>query len=176
MSDGNQGTRFTAFAFGIPYLDVVEVSHLTKKLKEIVILFVLKVKVESGSMIVLLNEVDITSDLNSAPVLRQNLAVAFIDDNTFRAVVSNNQVVHSISIALVPGVEYLTYALNLDNFMQLTTSGLLGVINGDPSDDFMYPDGTTIPSDASEQSLHQWGQSCMFFTIYVALHSVCVLL
>ena len=111
-----------------------------------------------------LNQDDVTSDISNVPILRENLAMAIFDNNTVVAVISNAQVTHSISVTFVPGVEYLAYAVNLDNSMGLTTAGLLGVINGDPSDDFTYPDGTTIPPDASEERIHDWGQSCVFFS------------
>ena len=122
-----------------------------------------------------LNQDDVTSDISNVPILRENLAMTIFDDNTVVAVISNAQVTHSISVTFVPGVEYLAYAVNLDNSMGLTTAGLLGVINGDPSDDFTYPDGTTIPPDASEELIHDWGQSCVFFfeTVHSEFYHAC---
>lgn len=41
------------------------------------------------------------------------------------------------------------------------TRGLLGTWNDDPSDDFMLPDGTVIPTDASPQRIHyEFGLKC----------------
>ncbi|XP_040205585.1 uncharacterized protein LOC120936885 [Rana temporaria] len=37
------------------------------------------------------------------------------------------------------------------------TKGLLGTWNNDQSDDFMRPNGTTIPSDSSEQDIYHYG-------------------
>lgn len=106
------------------------------------------------------NQQDITANLESDNILNENLAMA-LTDNTFTAVFSNSQITHAIFVSLIPEVGYLAYALNLDNSLSLTTAGLLGIRNGDPTDDFTYRDGTTIPSDASDQMIHEWGQSCM---------------
>ena len=117
---------------------------------------------ERGRLIVFYNQQDITANLESDSdgVLNENLAMA-LANNTFTAVFSNSQITHAVFVSLIPEVGYLAYALNLDNSLSLTTAGLLGIRNGDPNDDFTYRDGSTIPSDASDQMIHEWGQSCM---------------
>lgn len=41
------------------------------------------------------------------------------------------------------------------------TKGLLGNFNGDPSDDFLRPDGTVLPTDASAEDIHYlFGEEC----------------
>ena len=112
-------------------------------------------------MVVFKNQENITSSLGSDSILKNNVALALFDENNFAAVFSSAQVNHAISITLIPEIGYLAYALNLDSSKSLTTAGLLGVINGDTSDDFTYPDGTMIPPDSSDQMIHEWGQACM---------------
>ena len=42
------------------------------------------------------------------------------------------------------------------------TKGLLGTWNDDPSDDFVAPDGTLLPANASPQQIHyDFGLKCM---------------
>ena len=40
------------------------------------------------------------------------------------------------------------------------TQGLLGTFNGDKTDDLQYPNGTTIPANASEEQIFGLGQKC----------------
>jgi hypothetical protein len=142
VSGDNQATRFTAFAFGIPPMgNIVEV------------------RVERGRMIVFYNQEDVTAGLGSGSILKEGVALILLDNNTLSTVFSSGRVTHAVYVTLIPGVEYLAYALNLDNSLTLTTGGLLGLRNGNISDDFTYPDGSSIPSDASDQMIHEWGQS-----------------
>ncbi|PIN98025.1 hypothetical protein AB205_0044190, partial [Aquarana catesbeiana] len=46
---------------------------------------------------------------------------------------------------------------NLPNELLGKTKGLLGTWNNNQSDDFMRPNGTTIPSDSSEQAIYNYG-------------------
>ena len=39
--------------------------------------------------------------------------------------------------------------------------GLLGNYDGDPSNDFVLRDGSTLPVTSSEEELFKFGQSCM---------------
>ena len=112
-------------------------------------------------MIVFYNQEDVTASLGSGSILKEGAALILIDDNTLSTVFSSGRVTHAVYVTLIPGVEYLAYALNLDNSLTLTTGGLLGLRNGNISDDFTYPDGSSIPSDSSDQMIHEWGQSCM---------------
>ena len=42
-----------------------------------------------------------------------------------------------------------------------TVNGLLGNFNGDTTDDLRLPDGTTIPSDSSMETIHdEFGEAC----------------
>ena len=126
------------------------------------IILVLKVRVEVGTMSVFYNKLDISTSLLSDNILMEQVAIALIDATTLSTVFSINNITHSVWVTLDPSVGYLSYALNLGNSPPITTSGLLGTLNGDVSDDFKYPDGSTIPFDASDEMIHDWGQACMF--------------
>lgn len=46
------------------------------------------------------------------------------------------------------------------------TKGLLGTWNDDPSDDFLAPDGTLLPADATPQQIHyEFGLKCKFYIL-----------
>ena len=43
-----------------------------------------------------------------------------------------------------------------------TTRGLIGPMNGDPSDDFMTPDNVTLATNSTEETLYwEFGQTCL---------------
>ena len=123
-------------------------------------------------MIVFYNQEDVTAGLGSGSILKEGVALILLDNNTLSTVFSSGRVTHAVYVTLIPGVEYLAYALNLDNSLTLTTGGLLGLRNGNISDDFTYPDGSSIPSDASDQMIHEWGQSCTCLLFLKILCSV----
>lgn len=43
-----------------------------------------------------------------------------------------------------------------------TTRGLMGVYNGDPSDDFTLPNGTVLRADATEAEIYLFGLQCKY--------------
>ena len=51
------------------------------------------------------------------------------------------------------GMDFLRYTLSVGN-APMTTNGLLGTFNGDPSDDFLTRDGTTMSPDSSEEDIY----------------------
>ncbi|PIO31179.1 hypothetical protein AB205_0046460 [Aquarana catesbeiana] len=61
----------------------------------------------------------------------------------------------SVSVSQYSGM--FSAVSNLPNEFLGKTKGLLGTWNNNQSDDFMRPDGTTIPSDSSEQAIYNYG-------------------
>lgn len=52
------------------------------------------------------------------------------------------------------------------------TKGLLGTWNDDPRDDFMAPDGSVLPANASPQQIHyDFGLKCEFSLVSFEIHS-----
>ena len=55
----------------------------------------------------------------------------------------------------------MDFILNLDISLKGETRGLFGNFNDDDTDDFIQPNGITVPSDGiTDQMLHEFGQSC----------------
>lgn len=113
-------------------------------------------------MVVLQNGMDVSATLLAGSTLQYDAVLTLVDENNFVGVFSSGQVTHAVSVKLNQGTGYLSYSLNLENTVPLTTSGLLGTFNGDTTDDFTYPDGTTIPLNSSDQMIQAWGQACKF--------------
>ena len=120
----------------------------------------LQVRAGEEGIMVLYNQEDITIDLGSKSLIDSDMAITLVDPSTVTTVFSAFYSTLAISITLDPTTQYLSYALNL--VQPVTTSGILGNFNGNISDDFTFPDGRVLPSDASDQMIHEWGQACMF--------------
>ena len=93
-----------------------------------------------------------------------NEAQDFKDMSIEKSSVNNNTVVVSFpsgfSIEVTPGIRLLQITVNANGDMMNNTEGLLGKFNGDKSDDLQYPNGTTIPANATEKEIFHLGQTC----------------
>ena len=57
--------------------------------------------------------------------------------------------------------DIIDFVLNLDTSLRGQTRGLFGNFNNDGTDDFIKPNGITVPyEDVTDQMLHEFGQSC----------------
>lgn len=65
--------------------------------------------------------------------------------------------------------EILDFIINLDNSVMGNTRGLFGNFNGDDTDDFIQPNGIVLPSNASDEMLHDYGQTCKYFYNIIVL-------
>ena len=61
--------------------------------------------------------------------------------------------------------DILDFVINLEDSVRGNTRGLLGNFNGDSTDDFVMPNGIQVPVNASDQMLHDFGQSCEFWPL-----------
>ena len=72
--------------------------------------------------------------------------------------------------------EILDFIINLENSLRGETKGLFGNFNGDTTDDYIKPNGIQVSSDASDQMLHDYGQSCEWLYSYggtpLSLHQI----
>lgn len=86
----------------------------------------------------------------------------FTDMSIERSSTNNNTIIVSFpsgfSIEVTPGIRLLQITVNVNEDMMNKTQGLLGRFNGDKSDDLQYPNGTTIPANATEQEVFHLGQ------------------
>ena len=103
----------------------------------------------------------------TAVYTESELSTANIDNSQDRIVVqnSNNTLVLSTSSQVVFTVgsqlNFLYTALQLGPGYSISTEGLLGTFNNDPSDDFQLPDGSTIPVDSTEMEIYNnFGVHC----------------
>lgn len=63
-------------------------------------------------------------------------------------------------------VENLEVIITADKSQLGSTGGLLGLANGDSTDDFTLRDGSFLPSDSSAEVIYNlFGENCMFFGV-----------
>ena len=67
--------------------------------------------------------------------------------------------------------DILDFVVNFDDSIRGETRGLFGNFNGNNTDDFIMPNGVRIPSDASDQMLHDFGQSCECLCVLSCQHT-----
>ena len=67
--------------------------------------------------------------------------------------------------------DILDFVVNFDDSIMGATRGLFGNFNGDNIDDFIMNNGVQIPSDASDQMLHDFGQSCECWCVLSCQHT-----
>lgn len=67
------------------------------------------------------------------------------------------------SVMVAQQSTFLRTSLQLSNAFTNDTEGLLGVLNGDPSDDFTLPDGSILELNASESTIYRmFGLQCKY--------------
>ena len=116
---------------------------------------------------VLLNSVDITDTINatntSTAVIVEPRPISFqrISENSIRTQFSTGV---TITVTLAFGM--LNFVGALPQTLQGIPVGLLGNFNGDTSDDLIYPNGTQIDINSPDALVHDFGQSCEFYTYW----------
>uniref|UniRef100_A0A8C5J8B7 Mucin-4 n=1 Tax=Junco hyemalis TaxID=40217 RepID=A0A8C5J8B7_JUNHY len=68
----------------------------------------------------------------------------------------------AVSVSATSGI--LSVVCSLPDWYRSSTSGLLGVWDHDPADDFQMPNGTSIPVNSSEEEIYSYGMTCNLFT------------
>ena len=103
----------------------------------------------------------ITEFSSSAESSAEYISLRTIDENLIILTSSGASVMVSSSSSIL----HLSVEVN-DAFIN-STKGLLGYLNGDPSDDFYRPDGTVLSSDSTESDIYDYGLLCEYnlFTI-----------
>ena len=95
---------------------------------------------------------------NVSVMLSGSVAVSRPENNSFLVTfpsgisVTVTEIQGSLSIVFAAPTKFKTY-----------TKGLLGTWNGDILDDYLRPDGTTLPSNATGREIHfDFGLKCKF--------------
>ena len=90
-----------------------------------------------------------TSLTNESVTLNGSVAVARPENNSFLMVFPSG-----ISVTVKVVSEALSIVLAAPRRFKNQTKGLLGTWNDDPDDDFLTPNGTILPSNASSKDIH----------------------
>ena len=102
------------------------------------------------------NAFNCTSLTNESVTLNGSVAVARPGNNSFLMVFPSGI---SVTVQVVSGALSIVFAA--PRSFKNETKGLLGTWNGDPEDDFLTPNGTMLPSNASSKEIHhKFGLSC----------------
>ena len=104
--------------------------------------------------LVLIDDVPLRFDSN--PIKNYYFEGVHINVNTD---LSEVRVTFSAGISLIIFVnsEVMSFIAQLDTKFQSQVEGLLGNMNGDPADDFQFPNGTILETDSSLQKIHEYG-------------------
>ena len=105
---------------------------------------------------------------NVSVMLSGSVAVSRPENNSFLVTfpsgisVTVTEIQGSLSIVFAAPTKFKTY-----------TKGLLGTWNGDALDDYLRPDGITLPSNATAREIHfDFGLKCKFIYSLVQLVSL----
>ena len=106
---------------------------------------------------ILLNGEDITNTL--VEVNATNMESSLV--NLERTSESSLSVsfMNGASVSLTASFGILGFVATLPQEFQGNTTGLMGNFNNDPTDDLMYPNGTSLVN-ATDRDIHFFGQSC----------------
>ena len=125
------------------------------------VLFPIK-QVEIGTnneMVILINGTNVSSNLSAvnSTVRYDTVYLERLAEDTVTVAFSNDITVNvTLRMSLMSFVVLVPQSL-LNN---TDVSGLLGNIDGNRSNEFVYRNGTMLPDDSSDRILHTFGQSC----------------
>ena len=126
------------------------------------LLFHTQVDAPNGSITaILVNGSDVTNIMTyvGSSFTAETVSITAISNNSIQSTFENGI---SVTVSVVTGL--LTYSIAVSSSQNIT--GMLGNYNGDPDDDFILPNGTMLPSNASDRQLYAFGQSCKFDSIH----------
>ena len=114
-------------------------------------------------------EVVVESDLNSngynkidfeyVPISQFDSGRVSVETNSSRIFSFEN----GVAIVVKAANDIISFQLSMPETFYDKTKGLLGVWNDNQDDDFLRPDGTTVPVDSTEEMIfHQFGEKCMY--------------
>ena len=113
----------------------------------------------NNDFVVLVNGSDISSRLTTVNsfIRYDTVFLKRLADDTVRVVFSNDVAVNvTLRVGLLSFVVLVPQSL-LNNAV---ANGLLGNIDGDNTNEFVFRNGTVLSDDTTDQILHTFGQSC----------------
>ena len=125
------------------------------------VLFSIK-QVEIGTnndIVILINGTNVSSYLTTinSTVRNDTVYLERVTEETVTIAFSND-----ITVNITLRMNLLSFVILVPQSLRNNTdvSGLLGNIDGNKSNEFVYRNGTMLPDDSSDRILHTFGQSC----------------
>ena len=113
----------------------------------------------NNEMVILINGTNVSSRLTAvnSTARYDTVYLERLAEDTVTVAFSNDVTVNvTLRMSLISFVVLVPQSL-LNN---TDVSGLLGNIDGNRSNEFVYRNGTMLPDDSSDRILHTFGQSC----------------
>ena len=112
-----------------------------------------------NKLVVLINGSDISSNLTTVnSIIRYNTVfLQRVANDTVRVVFSNDV---AVNVTLRVGLLSFNVLVPQSFLNNTNISGLLGNMDGDNTNEFVFRNGTVLPDDTSDRILHTFGQSC----------------
>ena len=112
-----------------------------------------------NKLVVLINGSDNSSNLTTVnSIIRYNTVfLQRVADDTVRVVFSNDV---AVNVTLRVGLLSFNVLVPQSFLNNTNVSGLLGNMDGDNTNEFVFRNGTVLSDDASDRILHTFGQSC----------------
>lgn len=118
----------------------------------------IQVRLQNETLQILLNKVDITDTLPSVNDTNTNSSLVFLQRTSASSLLTTFR--NGIAVTVSVSFGLLSFVATIPAELEGMAVGLLGNVNGDQSDDFTYPNGTVLSSDATNRMIHDFGQSC----------------
>ena len=112
-----------------------------------------------NKLVVLINGSNISSNLTTVnSIIRYNTVfLQRVTNDTVRVVFSNDV---AVNVTLRVGLLSFNVLVPQSFLNNTNVSGLLGNMDGDNTNEFVFRNGTVLPDDTSDRILHTFGQSC----------------
>ena len=113
----------------------------------------------NNDFVVLVNGSDISSRLTTVNsfIRYDTVFLKRLADDTVRVVFSNDV---AVNVTLRVGLLSFNVLVPQSFLNNTNISGLLGNMDGDNTNEFVFRNGTVLPDDTSDRILHTFGQSC----------------
>ena len=117
---------------------------------------------ESNSLNVLLNSTHITGDLGN---VNDSISNDYVDITRTEANKITSSFFNGVSVTVTLSTGILNFMAALPHEFMGSTRGLLGNFNQNDTDDLVYPNGTTLSTEAGDRMTHLFGQTCKMMNV-----------